>query len=97
MHAHFLQGIEVYEGNPIFYGLGNFAFPGRRAEARRTVLLKVFLEKGQALRTELSPMMISVEGQPILAKGTEEGKKIMSELNRLCEKFGTSVEGGVLK
>ncbi|MDR0929868.1 MAG: CapA family protein [Oscillospiraceae bacterium] len=27
-HAHVLQGIELYQGKPIFYGLGNFAFGG---------------------------------------------------------------------
>ncbi|MDR0897092.1 MAG: CapA family protein [Oscillospiraceae bacterium] len=27
-HAHVLQGIELYEGKPIFYGLGNFSFGG---------------------------------------------------------------------
>jgi poly-gamma-glutamate synthesis protein (capsule biosynthesis protein) len=27
-HAHVLQGIELYQGKPIFYGLGNFSFGG---------------------------------------------------------------------
>lgn len=42
-HHHFLRGIEVYRGKPIFYGLGHFVFdlPGLDASLTETELIKL--------------------------------------------------------
>ena len=47
-HQHCFSGYEVYRGKPIFYGLGNFYFPGdsKSAEWYRGILLKLKLDDG---------------------------------------------------
>ncbi|OGR83517.1 MAG: hypothetical protein A2901_00225 [Elusimicrobia bacterium RIFCSPLOWO2_01_FULL_54_10] len=87
MHAHFLQGIEVYDGKPIFYGLGNFAFPGSKPQSKRTAAIKLFLEKGKEVRANLMPAVISDDGQPRFVNGED----ILEELDGLCREFGVSV------
>jgi len=37
-HPHVLQAVEVYEGNPILYSLGNFVFKSRRPELRMSAI-----------------------------------------------------------
>jgi poly-gamma-glutamate synthesis protein (capsule biosynthesis protein) len=47
-HHHFLRGIELYRGKPIFYGLGHFVFdlPGLEASLSNTELAKL-RQRGQ--------------------------------------------------
>lgn len=43
-HAHCIQSFEVYEGKHVFYGLGNFIFPGHQSPS-------YFTDEGVATRT----------------------------------------------
>ncbi len=51
-HPHVLQGIEYYQGRPIFYSLGNFVFG---SSIPRTALLKVEWKDDGALIFKLLP------------------------------------------
>jgi poly-gamma-glutamate synthesis protein (capsule biosynthesis protein) len=49
-HTHCLQGVEIYNGKPIVYSLGNFLFGGN---IDRTMMVKV--ELGDEIKTQLKP------------------------------------------
>jgi len=55
-HPHNLQGIEVYNGAPIAYSLGNFVFGGRwNPPDKRTALLELKLSKTGVTSTKVIP------------------------------------------
>ena len=55
-HPHNLQGIEVYNGAPIAYSLGNFVFGGNwNPPDKRTVLLELKLNKTEVTSTTVIP------------------------------------------
>ncbi|WP_313132343.1 CapA family protein [Anaerocolumna sp.] len=51
-HPHVLQGVEYYKDKPIIYSLGNFMFYNNIPQ---TALLKVTLQEGDSVKTELLP------------------------------------------
>jgi poly-gamma-glutamate synthesis protein (capsule biosynthesis protein) len=54
-HPHVLQGIEYYEGKPIFYSLGNFIF---NQNIDSTVAVR-FTISGDSMQTQLIPATAS--------------------------------------
>lgn len=93
MHPHVLQGIEYVGKVPVFYSLGNFAFPSKRVEARESVLLRLSFDERSLASAELTPIEISSQGVPQVARGNE----VLTRLDHLCRMFNTRVEAtGVL-
>lgn len=91
-----LQGIEIYKGAPLLYGLGNFIFhtyqPAKYTDERiwQSVVAKAFFTDGKLERIELYP--IQIEGRvPHLARG-ERGEKILRRLASMSEAFGTRMK-----
>lgn len=77
-HPHVVQEIEVYDGAPIFYSLGNFIFDQYFSEdVKKGLLLKLSLSKMSAVYT-LVPLQ-SLNSQPDTLTG--EAKK--NELKQL--------------
>jgi poly-gamma-glutamate synthesis protein (capsule biosynthesis protein) len=55
-HPHNLQGLEIYNGAPIAYSLGNFVFGGRwNPPDKRTALLELKLSKTEVTSTTIIP------------------------------------------
>ena len=86
-HSHSLHPIEVYQGKPIFYSLGNFLFDD----------LKIFMEPesvivklgvGADLSVELIPLMVDGPGMPRLALDGE-ADQVLGKLDELSRPFGT--------
>jgi poly-gamma-glutamate capsule biosynthesis protein CapA/YwtB (metallophosphatase superfamily) len=46
-HPHIFQGIEVYEGKPIFYSLGNFIFGSINENAMENILVEISFLKNK--------------------------------------------------
>lgn len=90
-HAHQLQGIEYYNGVPIFYNLGNFWFNGYDIE---TGLVKVELFDDGSERCTFLPAMQS--GHVTTSEiGTEKGAEILDHLEGYS--IGVSIdENGVV-
>ena len=132
---HILQGIEIYQGKPIFYSLGNFIFQnetllrlpsdnyerydlGERShvadfnDARyendstgfpalqenwEAIIAVPTFENRQLTELALYPIYLGfgktrqIRGRPILADD-DLGQKIMADLARLSEPFGTEFE-----
>lgn len=51
-HSHCLQGIDVVEGVPVFYSLGNFLFSSKTLD---TCLVKTVIEDGKISRLQFLP------------------------------------------
>jgi len=100
---HTLRGIEVYQGKPIFYSLGNFvlrparaaAAPapdiGSRAGGKETLVARVAASDGRITAVELVPIVIGGNGQPRLARGAI-GERIVANVAGLSANLGTRVE-----
>ena len=66
--APLLQGIEIYDGAPLFFGLGNFVFqtekpPGAyAAECWESVIVQASFERGRCQAFELTPIVMNEIG-----------------------------------
>ncbi len=95
MHPHVLQGIEYVGGVPVFYSIGNFAFPSGRVAARESVVLELIFGSHGLDQVKIIPAEISAEGAPKISEAPE-GQEILLHLDRFCRMFNTLIEGGML-
>ena len=65
-HAHRLQPMEVYEGKPIFYGLGNFVWPSFSVAGSTTAVAEAVVRPDGTIRGRLLPAYIVSNGHPVL-------------------------------
>ena len=65
-HAHRLQPMEMYEGKPIFYGLGNFVWPRFSVEGSTTAVAQVVVRPDGSISGRLLPATIVSDGHPVL-------------------------------
>jgi poly-gamma-glutamate synthesis protein (capsule biosynthesis protein) len=61
-HAHLLQGVELYRGGVIAYGLGNFAFED--AGPPESGILRIWLDADGVRAFDLLPVMLDEFGVP---------------------------------
>jgi poly-gamma-glutamate capsule biosynthesis protein CapA/YwtB (metallophosphatase superfamily) len=95
MHPHVLQGIEYFGRVPVFYSVGNFAFPSSNPAARECILVSLTFMPGRLAAVELVPVEISPSGAPAVAEGSE-ASIICSHLDQLCQNFNTAIQRGKL-
>lgn len=95
MHPHVLQGAEYVGHAPVFYSLGNFAFPSRRPAARESLLVRLVFSSAGLQRVELVPVEISPAGLPSVAGG-ERGREVLGHFDGFCSMFNSSVQEGAL-
>lgn len=86
-HPHVLQGIELYNGKPIMYSLGNFVFPSIRDANNDSCIALLTLESGYGF-LEIKPVRIQ-DGIPRLATG-EESMRIGRFIASLSSELGTA-------
>ncbi|MBQ7455402.1 MAG: CapA family protein, partial [Clostridia bacterium] len=84
-HPHVVQGIEVYNGKPIFYSLGNFVFGGNLEPTdydglALRVELHFYLRQCDGVQVTLLPLLTSgvqdgtTNFQPVLAEGEDKAR-----------------------
>jgi poly-gamma-glutamate synthesis protein (capsule biosynthesis protein) len=95
MHPHVLQGIEYFGKVPVFYSIGNFAFPSGRPDARESMIVRLTFGTPGLESVEIIPAQISPQGSPHIAMG-DEGQGILAHLDGFCRMFNTHVEDGTL-
>jgi poly-gamma-glutamate synthesis protein (capsule biosynthesis protein) len=95
MHPHVLQGIEYFGQVPVFYSIGNFAFPSGRPDARESMIVRLTFATPGLESVEIIPAQISPQGSPHIAMG-DEGRGILAHLDGFCRMFNTRVEDGTL-
>lgn len=65
-HAHRLQPLEIVEGVPVAWGLGNFVWPTLSAAGSTTAVAQVVFEPDGSVRACLVPTFIESPGHPVL-------------------------------
>lgn len=65
-HPHWVQGIEVYKGKPIFYSLGNFVFDQMQSkETREGLAVELTYYKDALRQVKLMPIFMNDFAQPV--------------------------------
>jgi poly-gamma-glutamate capsule biosynthesis protein CapA/YwtB (metallophosphatase superfamily) len=70
-HTHVVQGIQVIDGIPVFYGLGNFVFDQWRRAHQQGVILKIIFEGTRYAGYELVPTHVDEDGTVHIAAADE--------------------------
>ncbi len=72
-HPHVTQDIEIYQGKPIFYSLGNFVFDGFSDRDTRTGwLLELTLKQAGDMSWRINEVNIDAKGVPRLSGRVEQ-------------------------
>jgi poly-gamma-glutamate capsule biosynthesis protein CapA/YwtB (metallophosphatase superfamily) len=91
-HAHQLHPIEVYQGKPILYSLGNFVFEGAAEYPfMEPESLIARLRFGERTVCELIPLMLDEKGFPQRVAG-EAAEAVIDKLRSLSRPYGTAIE-----
>lgn len=102
-HAHFVQGVEIYDSAPILYGLGHFFWDSFYKEktlldehsfTRDTVLSRLETTSDGVSEVELQPVRITESSdQPtIVPPGSDAFERIADQIVTLSERAGTDVD-----
>lgn len=89
-HSHALNGVEIYQGKPIFYSAGNFIFEQPRIHMEPEALLAQ-LYLGDTLEVEIVPLLIDERGLPELATA-DRAEHVLNLLATFSAPFGTRFE-----
>jgi capsule synthesis protein PGA_cap len=77
-HAHWPKGIEVYEGKPIFYGVGNFLLDQSWSEETSTgIFAEITLYGGRVIQFQPVPFIILDYAQPNFLLPNEGGNRAL--------------------
>lgn len=88
--AHRLQGIEVVEGKPVVYDMGNLLFDCKlKPEGRRSALFRLHLSARGVHKIEVLPVE-ALEGHVVLAN-YDEAQETLSDMSDLCSSLGTGL------
>jgi poly-gamma-glutamate synthesis protein (capsule biosynthesis protein) len=89
-HPHVMQGIDTYKGKLIAYSLGNFLFPYKTVEGRKSFILKFqYGPKGVANITA-TPVYLGQWGRPLVQTGAS-ANAILRKLASVSHPMGTHV------
>ena len=94
-HPHRLQGIEVYQGAPIFYSFGNFIFGGNKdPEDKLSMIARLDLEPAGVTRCELVPIQVTLwpdsPFQPFVLQG-EAKSAALARIAELSQGFASTL------
>jgi poly-gamma-glutamate synthesis protein (capsule biosynthesis protein) len=68
-HSHRLQPLEMYQGRPIFYSLGNFVWPDYSDAGATTAVAEVRVTPDGRFKARMLPAQIQGDGHPVLGHG----------------------------
>lgn len=93
-HPHVVEPIELYNGSPIFYSLGNFIFDQYQPHTREALAVTISL-KNQMQTFTLNPLVLTV-GQTSLASEGERGAMLdfLSTAPETSDTLRSSIEVG---
>jgi poly-gamma-glutamate synthesis protein (capsule biosynthesis protein) len=92
-HPHVVQGLELHEGRPVAYSLGNLVFGTRNPAAREGLVLRLRFRPGQPVRAEAIPVLVDntvVSFQPRPLKGRALAAALR-RLRRQSAELGTKL------
>ena len=89
-HTHVTQGVEMYNGKPIFYNLGNFIFDQSNPATHRSYFLNLDLVEDNCTVT-LYPTYVSNYLPTFM--DAESGKALINELYPQCDELKVKDDG----
>lgn len=90
-HPHWFQGIEIYQGKPIVYSLGNFIFDQLLPQSKESFILDFTYSQGVLSGLKAYPVGMADRTRVVQLEGTDAVKLMEREI-RLCNELGTSCE-----
>lgn len=82
-HPHWIQGVELYQGKPIIYSLGNFVFDqGWSEKTQEGTIARLSFDEEHLVDWEFLPVKIENWSQPRFLEG-EEKEIIIEEMEQL--------------
>jgi poly-gamma-glutamate synthesis protein (capsule biosynthesis protein) len=80
-HAHWAAAMEVYEGKPIWYALGNFVFDQTWSEpTMEGITLELTFHGADLVQARMRPHIILDRSQPNFLDPADDGKVVMSQV-----------------
>ena len=80
-HAHWPKGIEVYEGSPIFYGVGNFLFDQSWSEETSTgIFAEIALYEDRVVQIQPVPFVVLDYAQPNFLTASGGGNRALRKV-----------------
>ncbi len=80
-HAHWAAAMEVYEGKPIWYALGNFVFDQTWSEpTMEGITLELTFEGAELVQARMRPHIILDRAQPNFLDPAGDGKVVLGQV-----------------
>jgi poly-gamma-glutamate synthesis protein (capsule biosynthesis protein) len=80
-HAHWAAAVEVYDGKPIWYALGNFVFDQTWSEpTMEGITLELTFEGAELVQVRMRPHIILDRAQPYFLDPAGDGKVVMGQV-----------------
>jgi poly-gamma-glutamate capsule biosynthesis protein CapA/YwtB (metallophosphatase superfamily) len=89
-HPHVMQGIDSYKGKLIVYSLGNFLFPYKTTEGRKSFILKFDYGATGVSNITAVPVYLGTWGRPVVQTGAS-AKSILGKLAKISKPMGTKI------
>jgi poly-gamma-glutamate capsule biosynthesis protein CapA/YwtB (metallophosphatase superfamily) len=89
-HPHVMQGIEFYKGKLIAYSLGDFIFPYKTVEGRKSIILRASLGPDGVTDVSALPVYMADYGRPVPQTGSS-ARGILTKLRDISAPLGTKV------
>jgi poly-gamma-glutamate capsule biosynthesis protein CapA/YwtB (metallophosphatase superfamily) len=87
-HPHRFQGVEIYNGKPIIYSLGNFIFDQNDPNNQESFIVHMELKDKKLSYMQLIPVRTIEKNHIIIPKGDDAIEMLKRELE-LCGKLGS--------
>ncbi len=84
-HPHAIQGVEIYNGKPIAYSLGNFVMDQKRPITCESMIIRFDVSRDGVEFMEITPAIIE-EGRPRPLEG-EEARPLMSKIRSISSRL----------
>lgn len=91
-HPHTLQGIEIYQGKPILYSMGNFVFDQREGERMESAIFHLEWVKGWGWQMFAKPIWIPRSRMGPIYPETARRDKILARLAKISKPLGTTLQ-----
>ena len=90
-HAHCRQGYEVYEGTPIFYGMGNFYMQNKKQSYgwEHGYMVSLEFTKEKCVKYEIIPYYQAYDGTKFEISKGEEKVEALSYIDHISEVMNT--------
>lgn len=91
-HPHVIQGVEVINGKPVFYSLGNFIFGWEKMQSRHRdgIAIECEISDRKMSEVRIRPVWRDDSGRAFTADiKSDEGKMILKDVSERSQRFST--------